>query len=612
MRFSYLSTFFSHFTDGTATELGRVMLVSAILGMAYSLVTCSIADRYNAHRYAFILSCTTSYASFVTLLWIAITGPTKSHTRLRVYDAPESLEMVDLNTTMLDDLGDSTQPFADTASSADLHDSGRFYLVSTCIIIGSISQTVNMCLSDAFSTNIAKKCNQSYGSVRSWGAIGWVSTSLVLSFINKYKALPFLAPALILFATISAFDIIIVLLWPYKQPFDMSEKQNSESHENRTVEKGIRFDYKRKFSFADKTVIDMRKDSVWSTTSTDKVKIKVVKSWNGFDKLAEESRRNIRKSSSTPLGNTHIVKLYELDNDGQHFTHVTKIRTDNRRDVGSSIAESDETSIESERDISDKGPKNNAARSLGFMLSFHIVFMIVKRNKSVARSFILFVAHGFAISMNWYYLFPYMESIDEDKFKSLSAKVMISSYASELCFYYVSPYFLKAFKYSTGLSIILLIFALRYALYIPLGLYNDTLPLDLIILVELLQAFNTGWFECIFNEAALEYALKAEDCVPELIEKGYIRDTKKDINTVKNGIKSTMIAVSSCCYDGIGTAIGSVTGGWIIDNFGFFSFWTVTACLTFSFGAINLLFSLKDFLAPEYEEPERRSNKNDR
>lgn len=579
---SYLSVYFSHYTDGTAGDLGKVMLVSAILCMIYNLYLCSMADSYGAHRPVYILNYLVGATGFIILLAIAFYGTHKPHAGLGLIDCQDSPVESDKDSTGLE-----CDEASEGESRIELHSKLRFYVISACIIAGSISQTVNTCLADAFTTNISKKCGKSYGSIRSWGAMGWILASLVISQINEIE--PFLVPVLSVYTVIATLNVLIVIFWPDSSPFDMSEVAEDTSG-------GTKFDFERRFSLINSTVANSSQD-LTSTTRPESLAIKIVgMSLKGFDNLDESHK--VRRSSQTPLDDTHMMEQYELNNVGQRFNYVTKI-------APIAVVESNRPMI-----VANKNSSGCLAESIalpvktidsrnklkGFRLNSLLVLMIIKRNKQVIRTLLMFVAQGFSISMVWYFLFPYLETVDENKFKSLSANIMIYSYVSELCFYYVSPHFLKTFSYSVGLSLILLVFALRYYLYIALATYSYIVPLDFIILVELLQAFNVGWYECIFNEASSEYALLAKKYVPELVDKGIIGNTQKEINTVNNGVKSTMVAVSSCCYDGIGVALGSFTGGYLIDLFGYNRFWLISGSIALSIGSLNLLLDARNYM----------------
>lgn len=563
------------------------MLISAIIGMAYNFYLCSIADSYKLHRLVYIFVFTITTSSFTTLLILALTGPSKAHASLGslgIHHEQSHDESIEINC-------DQEVQEATPCDEADLSAPWRYYLICSCIIAGSMSMTTSMSLADAFTTNVSKKCGKSYGSIRAWGAAGWILSSVIVSRINEYD--PFLAPCLTLYVVIATLKLLIIIFWPDKSPFDMSEQHQQ-------VNRGTEFNFAKRFSLANNTVANSVED-LTSTIRTTSLTVQMMGANQKKFDLDDDNDRNVRRSSQTTLEKGHIIKQYELDNNVLHFNHVTKIeKLSNAADDQEAIKKSkdlEEINCSTVQDVeAAMEPRDEKNKLSGFRLNTLLVFMIISRNMEVMKTLLLFSAQGFCISMLWYYQFPYLDAIDGNKFKSLSANIMIYSYISELCFYYASPFFLRKFNYSVGLSLILFVFGIRYYLYVALAFYSHIVALDFIILIELLQALNVGWYECIYTEAANEYALKAREYIPELVEKGIIGNTKEEIELVNNGVKSTMVAISSCFYDGFGVALGSLTGGYLIDLFGYNKFWIVTGSIALSFGAINLLIDGKKYL----------------
>lgn len=86
--------------------------------------------------------------------------------------------------------------------------------------------SVITCLSDTFAVNTAKRRDTTYGKVRVWGTLGWGASSFLLSFINQSDKLPLLVPGLIMTAALIFADVLVALLWPYKDDFKLEKPSN--------------------------------------------------------------------------------------------------------------------------------------------------------------------------------------------------------------------------------------------------------------------------------------------------------------------------------------------------------------------------------------------------
>lgn len=614
-----------HYTDASSRDLGVIMLVAAVVGIVFSLSVCSIADRYQAYRGVFISTLLIAYVCYTSLFLPVFFGQQEG------LEAPEvaatsgaesatNIASVTTQASLLKLTADSTT----TSSELDgpelrskLKSQWWFCLAAICVMIGSMTTTVNMTLSDAFGANLASKSGESYGTLRFYGSLGWILASIVLSFINDIPSVPFLVPALCMYTVLATLNLLLVVFWPDKRPFDLSISSDETDDCRATIERKTSFSFSRgasRFWSSHWTLrnskLDLNSASVMPSSLEDGITAPVVitkaLTSSQFDKQDDEVFRNVRRCSLAPLGDSHIVRQYELDADTGFFKFVTKIDPlkghNNQLEPGLMMPKtankveykitgrSSSVIIDPEELRSKLGIEPKEVANIGIALHLKTIQLLLTRNKLMLRFLLLYIIIGFSIAMNWYYLFPYIESIDAVKFRSLSAQVMISIYVSEAIFYYVSPRIISSISYSTSLSIVMLLFGLRYALYIPFSLFSVTLPLELIIGVEFMFALNISWFDCIFMQAAIEFADDARACVPDLIRLGYMDNSQQTIDKVNNGFKATMVSISSCCFDGIGVGLGSLVGGWLIEAFGYKALWATVAALSLSVCFINLTF----------------------
>lgn len=478
------------------------------------------------------------------------------------------------------------------------------YFVSSCSVVGSVSMTINIILADSFSANMALKGHKSLGIIRLWGSIGWVSSCIVLSYINTIESVPFLVPALLMFSTVASLNILLVAFWPDKRPFEISNGTRNDGRSSR----GTEFQFTNKFWLRGKVLADCESDlRAWCEESCGgKVVLTGGNFEYQFDKKGEDVFRNIRRCSLAPLGDSFVIKQFELDHkSGMHFNHVTKIQP-----IGNAIGIcSDLPTISfgvcknnepSHREQVTCRPENSETnldktkrRRTDLRSQLRILSIVVRSNKQIPKFLLIAMLNGFLVSMNWQYLFPYLESLDRTKFRSLSAKVMISGYLSETIFYHYSSRFMSLFNQSASLSLILMIYGVRYLFYSLPAVYPQSVPLEAIIGVELLQALNMGWFNCVLNELVVNFALDARELIPQLIKSGLVENSEEAIKSFDGELRELMVSVSSGCFDGFGVAFGSLVGGFLIDIHGFKFLWMACAILAFTSSLINIL---ADFL----------------
>lgn len=125
--------------------------------------------------------------------------------------------------------------FIEPAVKEDGINTNVWAMICVMTSLATISMSVISCLSDAFAMNSSKKYNVSFGSLRVWGTIGWGLASIILSFINQSKKVPFLVPGIILLIILIMLDIILVSFWPEKDDFDLNKSARQQRLEDITT-----------------------------------------------------------------------------------------------------------------------------------------------------------------------------------------------------------------------------------------------------------------------------------------------------------------------------------------------------------------------------------------
>lgn len=478
-----------------------------------------------------------------------------------------------------------------------------FYVIFVIWVAGQVGCKVMMSLSDAFCANVALLTNKTYGSIRFYGAIGRTIASFTVLLIIDMQ--PFLVPSLVSMILLTTLNLLIIALWPNNQPFDLSQGSKLDNDKLSSIE--VKFSSKNSgknfWFFKDKTATNCKNDIC--TLNKRPVEVTKAKLSLKFDTREEDMFRNIRRCSLAPLGDSFMIKQFELDEKSvRHFNYVTKIEpigetsqaTDDsylpkieypidgvtRRDSGNLTFEWPPRT--EDRDSSDDQPDNH----ISFMLYLRILIMIAKTNKKVVRFMLLFLLNGIVASATWTYLFRYLDSIDPTTSAKLSAYVMISRYLSETLFYSIAASkFFRSINHSNSLNMIMIVYVVRYLLY---SLLNSVIPLEFVVAIEALRALNTGWFNCVMNESAIEFASSdTEKCVRKLADLGVIENNEQVIGKISSGFKATIVVISNCCFDGLGIALGALISGLIVDNFGYQTLWLSAAAMCLAVSCVNYI-----------------------
>lgn len=554
----YLSVYYLHYTRASSADVGRVMLASSFFGILLSLSLCSIADRYQAHRRVYLLSLGLAYLSFLVLLAPFVT--------------PSGL----------------------FGAQSDLW----FYLAGVCVALGSMATTVNFSLSDCFSINVSRKCNQvTFGEVRIFAPLGFIFASLVLIGLDKLldTSTAYLSPALSLFVLFATLNVLLVGLWPDGRPFDLSDQVVIDDKQlARPQPDQIKFESRGRFQL-------LKKTCGWNNLEEPtSCKLKAVDRLFSFDARDEDKFRNVRRCSLAPLGDSYCIKQFELEPPSlgghkvpvakNHFGFVTVIEPSDYFEDNLKAAV---WTVERE-----KQPETETTRTttvISFRCHLKAIELLARRDKDMVRFMLLYAVIGFTVAMNWVYLLPYLESIDADKFKVLAPWTLIAGYLSETLFYQFGSRLIDLTnhkRHSFWLTFVLLALALRYSLYLVLVYWSPGAPMECIILFELLQSVSLGIFNCLINEAALKFALGVQGCLAELKEAQLISSQVR-ATELSDKFKLTVLSLSSCCFDGIGVAFGSLAGGWLIEHYGYLIMWQTSITVALFAAICNCLLEFR-------------------
>lgn len=429
-----------------------------------------------------------------------------------------------------------------------------------------------MTFTGAFVNNYAAKVGKTYGSIRFWGSIGIVLSSIILLFIKAIKHFGFLIPTLMTHLSISAIHSFVIFLWPDKSAFKISCKIAAVDNLKLSDFGGIEFKFAEKFIIGQKTVRNCRQDIQMVMCAGDMA---------------------VTGSDQKPLLLAYkFKKLNSFDSDDvEEGNMVINLEDDE-------VNENDPITIKPPY-VKTFETYSDSDKPIGYSIYLKVILMIIKRNRHFLRFFIMFIIYGSITVTNWVYLFPHLKLVYKDDFMSVTTWLMFGRYGSETIFYYLSPFVTRHLSHSIIITSVMFANFIRYTAY---SIIELRLPLFYIVSIETLAAPINGLFFCALNEVAMEFALKAKDCVPKLIEMNLIPNHEKSINRINDGFKATLVALSARCFDSFGFAIGSVTGGWLAGSYDYSVLWKTVSVISGLSGIVNLLFDLKNYI---------NNNKND-
>lgn len=546
---SYLSIYLQNYTTATASHVGYVMLVSSMLGTILSLTLCSLSDRYRAHRqvYIYLLICAfTIYSLLLIPIFMTSTGQEENPLALATVEEKTNNNLTDKDLDFIGSLLVMSDDFNNTKANVedvndDYDDSSQitrttpttmatlwFAFIAICIATGSMLSDILQNFSETFSANAAEKCNQSYGSIRFFGAIGWCASSALITCLTSMDSLlrmPDLSVGFCLFCFFSLTNILVVLLWPDERPFDLSSDNGQlTSHRHRNNKQREKM------------------------VNNNEAKLNSLIQWIGFDSREDDLNRNVRRCSLAPLGDAYVIRQYELNNKSINsalaqkysssyssaspppieFKYVTKIELNQTLSVGNNKQQHQqqqqhrqdqptrrmETKIQfgcssndqkfDGKEVDEQEEKQVSERTISFADHWLVIQSIARTDSEMIRFMVMYMFVGFSVAQNWFYLFPNLQELNAEKFRQLGSLIMISGYLSETIFYYCSSWLTSRISHSFGLTAIMLFFALRYLCYLLLEW--QLISMEWIILIETLQAPTMGWFSCVFSESPAKFA----------------------------------------------------------------------------------------------------------
>lgn len=604
----YLCVYLLHYLEhSTCVYFGLIGLASSILSALITILLCSTTDRYENYRLSYIFSVLLTLFSAFLLV--------KPVYHDLEYDNVELLSSNITTTTTTtrtnNSLSINNEEQSKIEGSNPLLVEIAFAFIFTTILL-------NNNLNSSIINRVSLLENKCLNSILIFGSFAGLMSSTVIVLVTSIVQLRshFLLWPIVAFSFIIATSLTTIISRDENQSYNLNYNDDKVNYQTNKVE----FKFSEKFRlFGNKTLLNCKTDfEIGIGISNPSIVTAKVSTIYPFDTKYDEVYRNIRRCSLAPLGDSFLLKQYELDDrkvGTRHFNNVTKVVPLEK------VSENGLPNL-GYRASFDNGNKSLILEIPSFSTStanwiekkdlswlhLKLIKKLLKNDSKFIKLLMALILIGIVSSFNqysfvWLYLMKSkVDNYDSMSFLNLSAYILICQQLSEILIYYYSySATLKrlTLKYPTNFTFILSTYVIRYLLYLISEIYKNEILVNnsiLIILVELLQGFQTSWLNLIIFELSIKFANESDGTLQKLANLGSIEKNENTTRKIKFRFTMTTICLFYCCLNGIGGGIGLLTGGLLIDLYGFTKLWFICSIFASIAGLFQyFMFQVKSF-----------------
>lgn len=217
--------------------------------------------------------------------------------------------------------------------------------------------------------------------------------------------------------------------------------------------------------------------------------------------------------------------------------------------------------------------------------------MVVMRHKSMIKYLLLFFPMGTVYSIHMYFFFAHLDRLAQEglvEFATIMGVCLVAQSVGETVCFALAASIVRKLGRDGTLSLIIFTFVVRY--------YGNCYGIALIspyiaVVTELLEGINYGVFYVVIANTALEYALKVDQVIPDLI-KAKLIDESYDMNLVRTSLRATMQGIFTGTYDGVGLGVGSIIAGLYLENHSYEELWFLIASMSAGVFIVHALYEL--------------------
>lgn len=460
-------------------------------------------------------------------------------------------------------------PFLGPAAHVD-HPRICWYTLVVFKIIGDVGLGAVLPLGDALAINYAQRIGADYCTYRKWGTLSWGIFGIIIGQINEVWFLPKYVGGFLVLVTSAFLDILIIWLWP-DEFFKMVPKKNNDINDE-----------------------------------TGKVEVLVNKTLEEKDKSSkvekEKSKIKIKKEKAKDLMNWSQVFLR------MRAKLLNRCAAEKKESDVKVAVSSPQSNIKNEKQEkpSDKSlSKRHQMTILSslFVCDLRIVsYLLILTLSGMAASFMsflfIYISQVCALKgVNFSQLAGYLQSV------AALLETLFFMYASDI-------------KNLIGrLNLLALAFLIQTCRFLFYGYLFDSVSPHYSILSEALQGVAFGSYVVVMADVAHEFAHETRHLLPHLSS---ANGKNFDINAIGVerallALASTMQALFSSSFDGVGRALGALMCGLISDSLSFTVLWRVCGYSSMLICAllllINILFSTCIHYEPSFASKARSNEK---
>lgn len=540
-----LGVFLIEYTDASEFEVGLIFVAEPIIGILTRPYFCSLADRQAAHKKYLCISLWLTVIGYLPFVLIPLTGK-------QIYGLYPRLNL---------------------------------YIFALFKLIGSTGSATLWPLGDSLTINYANQTGTDFSAARKWGTVSWGLFSLVIGQINEVSFLPKYVAGFIILLSSSLFEITLVWLWPDEYFIIIS----SEEAEKRSKQFAG-----REMMSNSEILAHMRKKLITSLKALprrvcccfpendDINKIDFEKEVKSLEKCKNDNHLgNYTQQQIVPdiTGEKDIVISKDLT--------ISKLAKINLSKQQSNDADSNNKSSLNGKQISDL----SIEKSVDSRTQIVILTKLLREDPRIAIFILVFIAGGmicFILQFFFIQLKEICETTGDCNFSALAGYTQLGSAITETIYFLFVTKLMKTMGKINLLAFAFFLSAARFLIaanYIDKSAYWS-------LLTEATGGVVFITYIVMLTEMAYEFSSQIALILPSLFESNKLERSKFVEARLILVLTTTMQALFSSAFDGIGRSIGSLLAGFIIDSYSFNILWTIAGIFTLIVGFTLIIGNL--------------------
>lgn len=425
-----------------------------------------------------------------------------------------------------------------------------FYVLSVMKIIGDIGFGGMISIGDALAINYCERIGAKYGSYRIWGALSWMSFGLIIGQVNEVSFLPKYVPGFMILLTASILNMLIIWLWPADY-FVMVAKKMRDTET--TGEKTNSKQKKVKCLLPKEVVLRHMKNKLLSVICLNK----------GANLDAA-----MKGSPSITVNGLSMTQKSPPETISQD----AKLNEDQQQ-----VNEDEQAKVQ----------------VIGMRVQMKALALLLRRDLRIVLYILYFIAAGSGMAPISFF-FIGLSSICRQEgtcdFSQLAGMLQVSMSCIETVLLFYVKDLEQIFGRLNLCAFSLFCITFKWTFYSTIWFNINPYWA---LLIETLHGISFGICLTMMVELAHLFACEVEYIIPELIEKGVVKEGR-EAERLKLSLSATMQAIVSSATDGVGRGFGALTYGFLLERYSFRTFMGIISFYVLSCFIIITLVAIFD------------------